>query len=165
MKRGQEILSLPVVELTTGEELGIVKDVAFDSYSAKVLGFIVSKKGKREAIIPFMEAHGLGPHAITVETREVLDPFEDNQAETLRGESHRILGGRVLTAGGVEQGTIVDIVFDESSGRITGYELSGGLIADLAHGRRFLPADHPMDLGQDAIIIDDGIVQPFPPLT
>ncbi len=59
-----------------------------------------------------------------------------------------------MTEDGEDLGTIADVYFDERSGRVTGYEVSGGRIDDMVHGSSYLPFEAIRTIGADAVITD-----------
>ena len=44
---------------------------------------------------------------------------------------------------------MVDLYFDETSGAIESYEVSGGIFADAYSGRSFVPAVQTLKIGED----------------
>jgi uncharacterized protein YrrD len=70
-------------------------------------------------------------------------------------------GTQVLTAEGKHIGTLADMCIDEQSGRVTGYEVSGGFFADTLRGKKFVPAPPGLSVGKDAAIVrPEGSIQP-----
>jgi len=45
------------------------------------------------------------------------------------------------------------MVIDEATGKVTGYEVSGGWVADTLRGKKFLPAPPGLTLGENAAIV------------
>jgi uncharacterized protein YrrD len=48
---------------------------------------------------------------------------------------------------------VVDLYFDEHTGNIEGYEVSGGLFADAYSGRSFVPALQTLKIGRDVAFV------------
>jgi uncharacterized protein YrrD len=61
-------------------------------------------------------------------------------------------GTQVLTTDGKSLGTLADMCIDETTGKVIGYEVSGGFIADTLRGKKFLPAPPGLAIGKDAAI-------------
>ena len=68
-------------------------------------------------------------------------------------QSEKIVDKKVFTVTGDEQGTIADIYFDESSGKVLGFEVSGGLLGDAAKGTSYLPTEEITSIGTDVIYV------------
>jgi sporulation protein YlmC with PRC-barrel domain len=62
-------------------------------------------------------------------------------------------GTKIMTTDGRDLGTMVDLYFDEHTGAVEGYEASGGLFADAATGRSFVPAPQTLKIGQDVAFV------------
>ena len=60
---------------------------------------------------------------------------------------------KLLTTKGKELGKIVDFVFDETTGDVSGYELSSGLFSDTFEGTPFLPTPQWIELGKDVAFV------------
>jgi hypothetical protein len=61
-------------------------------------------------------------------------------------------GTTVLSSDGENLGTLADMFIDEDSGRVVGYIISGGFLADTLHGKKFLPAPPGLSVGPHAAI-------------
>ncbi|MBD2497273.1 PRC-barrel domain-containing protein, partial [Nostoc sp. FACHB-280] len=60
---------------------------------------------------------------------------------------------RILTTEGLNLGGLVDLFFDEHSGLVEGYEVSGGMFADAYSGRSFVPAPETLKIGDDVAFV------------
>jgi sporulation protein YlmC with PRC-barrel domain len=89
----------------------------------------------------------VGGHASIITTAEAPGLKE------IVEQSGRIVGKKVFTVTGDDQGTIGDIYFDERSGDVLGYEVSGGFIGDAATGTSYLPAEDITTIGHDVIYV------------
>jgi hypothetical protein len=58
-----------------------------------------------------------------------------------------------MTTDGRDLGTMADLYFDETTGAIEGYEVSGGLFADAYTGRSFVPAPQTLKIGEDVAFV------------
>jgi hypothetical protein len=58
-----------------------------------------------------------------------------------------------VTDQGQAMGSLSDMYFDDESGRIEGFEVSGGLLGDIAQGTSFLPVADIDRMGPDVIFI------------
>jgi sporulation protein YlmC with PRC-barrel domain len=62
-------------------------------------------------------------------------------------------GTKVMTDDGKELGTMVDLSFDPVSGKVEGYEVSGGMFADAYTGRASVPAAETLSIGKDVAFV------------
>jgi sporulation protein YlmC with PRC-barrel domain len=65
----------------------------------------------------------------------------------------RLVGTRVFTEVGDDEGKVSDVYFDDASGRLVGLEVSGGLLADAARGARYLAIDDVVRFGRDVLYV------------
>lgn len=155
MKRGRDLVGMPIINLSSGETIGRVQDVYFDPDSHQVTGIVMDGGGwlKGPRKICFVDLAGVGNDAITISDESVIlkEPIEE---ECIIAGDGTVIGNRVMTRDGNELGTIADVVFDHATGAISHYQLSEGLIQDLLEGRETIPADTEFTYGKDAIIVD-----------
>jgi sporulation protein YlmC with PRC-barrel domain len=59
---------------------------------------------------------------------------------------------KVYSSAGEQVGTIADVYFEED-GRIVGFEVSAGVVDDLASGRRFLPVEELDRVGDEIVYV------------
>jgi uncharacterized protein YrrD len=156
MRKGSDVIGKVVVTYDTGKKIERIVDLIFDRKQNQLLGFLVEEKGLfREAkVISLQEVQAIGLDAIVVRSQESI--IEAHQipaiAEILR---HNIVlrGTRILTTEGLDLGGLVDLFFDEHSGRVEGYEVSGGMFADAYSGRSFVPAPKALKIGYDVAFV------------
>lgn len=89
-----------------------------------------------------------------VDSDQVILPFDRNAEEwiSIYNGENKLKGRPLLTAGGCEMGMVENVYFMEEVGTLIGYELSGGLISDLAEGRKVVKTTHPLTWGKDVLI-------------
>lgn len=156
MRKGNEIIGLPIYAYHGGKEIAQVKDIFFDQYTNKMLGLFVDTGGwfSNARLIPWEHVFAVGPDAVVVRTEDVITLAENMPGATETMErDHFIEGTKILTTDGKDLGTMNDIYFDTESGRIEGYEVTGGLFADAYTGRSFMPAPKVFTIGKDAAFV------------
>lgn len=158
MRKGNDVFGKPVVIMATGKQGHKVQDIVFDPSTNRVLGFIVEGSGLFGPTIglPIEHVKSIGEDAIVIEAAEALSPVSELPA------MHRILqhpsvlkGTKVMTESGKNLGNLKDVYFDEVTGQVEGYEVSGGLFADAYSGRSMIPVVNILRLGQDVAFVPD----------
>ncbi len=154
MRKGREIIGLPVVSLATGKELGLVEDLLWDHQGRRITHLVISEKGisKGPRLVSFHDILGIGDDAVTVAGDSLPQGVQDPEVDT---RTSRLAGLPVLTAGGNNVGTIEDIVFASGDGTLLGYEISSGLVGDLVSGRDVLTPDTVITWGEEAVIVSN----------
>lgn len=160
MRKGRNLIGLPIIVLNQGEQIGLVQDIIFNSHKNKVLGFVIEEKGwfRDAKIIPLKNVYKIGEDAITVINRDAevktTDVPEINQ---LSEEEINIIGKDMITESGNKLGVVEDIIIDIEGGYIEGYEISSGLIKDIWNGRIIIPLSDSIVIGKDSIIVPDWV--------
>ncbi len=158
--RGTEMIGLPVVTLT-GDDVAQVRDVVFDSDFGQVLGFSLNKRGRLAGPMKEMLARSrvaaVGPDAVMVADADAL------VAESVSGGhegSGNVLGDVVVTDGGVQVGTVTDVVVDVGEGVVVGYEVEPAEKASGRHGRRaYVPLPDTGAVSGEALMVPAAAVE------
>lgn len=151
MRRTREIIGLPVLDTTSGDAIGWVKDLVLDSENDEVVGILLEggKLFHAEKGIPRKSVQAVGKDALTVCSKTM---------EELKGTrwSDKV-GNEVYTQGGDARGTIEDVFLDDSVEKMVGFEVSDGLFTDLFHGRGTIIRPQVMVDGKDVLIVDNQV--------
>ncbi|WP_171169163.1 PRC-barrel domain-containing protein [Streptomyces sp. I05A-00742] len=105
---------LPVVTADEAVELGTVEALAVEPLLGLVGHLRLTggpARGKGRHWLPWSLVRAAGPDAVIV--RSAAEPVVAEEPD-----HHEILGSRVLTDGGDEYGTVKDVAFDPTTGRI-----------------------------------------------
>ncbi|AKG20162.1 PRC-barrel domain-containing protein [Calothrix sp. 336/3] len=156
MRKGSDIIDKVVVTYDAGKKIERIQDLIFDQNHNQILGFLVEEKGLfRDAkVIPLQEVRAIGLDAIVVNSQESV--VEAHLVPTIKEILHQnivLRGTRILTTEGLDLGGLVDLFFDEHSGLVEGYEVSGGVFADAYSGRSFVPAPETLKIGSDVAFV------------
>ncbi|MFC4427429.1 PRC-barrel domain-containing protein [Deinococcus navajonensis] len=156
MIKGKEILGKNIVSISTGQRVDAVRDVVFDHQANQVLGLLVDEGGwfRAARVVPFERIRSFGEDAIMIgDVSDLTSSREDGRLADMLENKISLMGMTLLTTDGQNLGKIADVYFDEHSGRVEGYEATGGLFADLSSGRAFVPAPESVQIGADAAIV------------
>jgi uncharacterized protein YrrD len=156
MRNGKGMIGKPVVAYDSGEEFQTIVDLVFDQESNQLLGFLVDEGGwfSNALVLPLTNVQAIGADAVIVGARESVDSASEFPAMQMILERDNILKGtRIMTIDGRDLGTMTDLYFDDTTGAIEGYEVSGGLFADAYSGRSFVPAPDTLKIGEDIAFV------------
>ncbi|MEH1829107.1 MAG: PRC-barrel domain-containing protein [Nostoc sp.] len=156
MRKGSDVIDKVVVTYDTGEKVVRIIDLIFDQKRNQLLGFLVAEKGLfRDAkVIPLEEVQAIGLDAIVVNSKASI--VKAHRIPVIKEILHQgivLRKKRILTTEGLDLGILVDLFFDEHSGLVEGYEVSGGVFADAYSGRSFVPAAETLKIGDDVAFV------------
>jgi sporulation protein YlmC with PRC-barrel domain len=105
----KDLLDLPVVSNAAAREVGRVKEVLFNPGANALYGLVVSpdEKDGPLLLIPLRGIRSIGKDAITIESMNVAEPFEENvQAQEISAAGGYRGGMNVMTESGESVGRI-----------------------------------------------------------
>lgn len=156
MRKGSDLIGKGIIAYDTGEKIDSIEDLVFDQNTNQLLGFVVDEGGwtRSARVLPLQSVQSIGPDAVIVPARGAVVPAERVPSMYRILERDNILKGtKILTTDGRDLGTMVDLYFDEATGQVEGYEVSGGVFADAYSGRAFMPAPQTLKIGEDAAFV------------
>ncbi|HYF62906.1 MAG TPA: PRC-barrel domain-containing protein, partial [Herpetosiphonaceae bacterium] len=156
MRKGTDIIGKDVVAVDTGEKVQTISDLVFDQNTNQLLGFLVDEGGwfSEAKVLPLQNVQSIGPDAVLIASRAgVVEAPRVPAMHQILQRNNILKGTRVLTTDGRDLGTLADLYFDEYSGQVEGYDVSGGIFADAYTGRSFIPATHTLNIGKDAAFV------------
>jgi sporulation protein YlmC with PRC-barrel domain len=106
---------LPVVARSSAEEIGEVKHFVVGDRRVRAIHVGGGKKGQ---LVPWSDVEAFGDDAVVVAGPEVLREAEDDREERAMSGETDMLDRRVIDDTGTELGTVADVEFDSSDGRI-----------------------------------------------
>jgi uncharacterized protein YrrD len=155
MRKGKTVIGQDVFSLADGRRVHSVKDLVVSEDHDTIVALLVDEGGLlgTSTIVPIEAVHRFGPDAVMVQDSSAVIPAsaDDRVAATL-DRNVTLLGTPVVTTEGERVGQIGDMYFDEDTGEILGYEVSGGTLGDVMRGTSWLPLTAIEVVGPDAII-------------
>ena len=144
-----DILELPVIDAKEGRELGRVIDVVLKAGADHIGGIILKSKDDQYLVAP-TQLYSLGTDYVIIKEKSNLLQVDSNDLLTAQD----LIGTQVVTSQGDSLGVVKDILLT-AEGKLSGYELSDGLVQDILTGREVLAADKKITYGNQKIIIED----------
>ena len=152
MRKGSDIVGKPIVAYDTGEKVGRVRDLIFDQERNYLVALLVQEGGfmSDARILPLLAIQSIGMDAAIVSKADSIIPAKsDPKIAAILDRNNIMNGTHIMTVAGQDLGKMVDLYFDETTGAIEGYEVSGGIFADAYSGRSFVPAVQTLRIGED----------------
>jgi len=153
--RGSDRIGLPVVTMG-GDDIAEVRDVVFDPNVGHVLGFTLNKRGRlagrMKESLGRAQVAAVGPDAVMVQDQRAVGV--DTIDAPSGGSGGNVLGDRVMTDGGVQVGTVTDVVIDTAGGAVVGYEVAPADEPSGRHGRRsYVPLPDAGAVSGEALMV------------
>jgi len=157
--KASEVVGHTAVAREGGQELGKIKDLVVDAPGKQVLGLVVSEGLLKAArVAQWSSIQAIGPDSVIPSTPEsVVKASEIPEIQTVLDDKKSIRGLRLQTTEGKDLGKVEDFEFDEKTGLVEGYVLSGGLFADTVSGHSFLPTPFSIELGKDVAFVSSDV--------
>ncbi len=150
MREFSDITGRRVYFTGEGKEGGVVKDVLIDTKDFRIAGFVV--RDTAEEYLPYEKVNHMEGDSVTAGGEPDIESLP--KENYLKGSS--LKGLKVVTENGNMLGNAATFYF-EPSGRITHYEVSGGVFKDITEGHRLLPGAGVKVIGPDAIIVNNEV--------
>ena len=156
MRKGKNIVGQSVVSYSDGRKLDSVKDVLLGETNTSIVALLVDEGGllSSSRVVPMEEVHSFGRDAVVITGSEaVVSASADPEVKAIINRNDKLLGKRVMTNTGDLLGTISDMYFQERTGQIAGFEVSGGVLGDIARGTSYLALEEIENIGPDVIFV------------
>jgi uncharacterized protein YrrD len=156
MRKGKNVVGLPVMAHLDGRRIESVKDVLISATQESIAALLVDEGGllSSSRVIPIEAVESFGRDAVVISGADaVVSASADPDVKAILNRNDKLLGKRVMTNTGDALGSVSDMYFEEATGRIVGLELSGGMLGDIARGTSYLPVPEIERMGPDVIFV------------
>ncbi len=149
--KASELLGRAAVVREGGQKAGKVKDLVIDPSGRQVLGLVLVEGAfKKTMVAVWSGVQTIGPDSVVFNPADsVVSPVQAPDIKSVLDGKLKVKGHKLQTTAGKELGQINDLQFDEQTGAVLGYEISGGLFS----GRHFLPTPQVMEFGEDIVFV------------
>ena len=160
MKKSADILSLPIISITEGRELGMSKTLVIDAKNGMIAAITIEDEEwyRGVKLIPYASIIAIGDDAITIlHSDKILKLSQVGDYEAMLDENIKILGTKAITKTGTIQGKVCEI-FVGDNGRIEKCEIrkNDGSVTEVL-------ADNISIFGKQVTVIDPDGVKKTPP--
>lgn len=150
MKKSVDIIGLPVIDISEGNEIGTVSKIVINPTEGSVAALVIDD-GKwylGAKLLPFAEIAGFGESVITIISNSAILSIENAPAlEQLLCIDVAIIGTKVLTKAGRIEGTVKEIAID-INGKIIVCEIEN-LNGEISN----IPVERILTFGKKVLII------------
>jgi len=166
MRKGHSITGLQVISQSSGKDLGKVLDLIFDRDANQCLALVLREKSLLHSaqVVRYENIVSIGKDAVIVGADDaVINPLDDSRLRVVLERDTSLTGTKIVSESGQDLGSFADAYIDEPTGRVVGYEVSGGFVADTMSGKRYIPTERTKELrvGDDVLIAPNGLLSEF----
>ncbi len=141
--------NLPVMLQATAEEIGWVeRAVIGDDYTVAYLVIIDDKK--TPGIIRPKD-FSLGEKAVMISDRDCIKSYQHGEESSIYEKK---CGDTLFDASGRELGLLSDFIINRDDKKVSGVEVTAGVLKDILEGRRELPLTKVSFVSRDNVILN-----------
>lgn len=152
----KDVLGRPIYSIQEGRRCGRICDVVIDFQAHRILGVIAEGSWDNPSKVIALESIStFGKDSVMIQSdTQVEAPSENNTLA--QAISNRINWNnlRVIKDSGEQMGSLTNLMFDDKSGEISNYEISGGIFKKLMGGTASLPKDGVIAVGVDCMVVN-----------
>jgi uncharacterized protein YrrD len=157
MIKAKDVVGLRIVSLKDGKELGTIEDILYDPSSQQVKALLLQKSGlfSEEKALILPNIYAIGKDAVTVNSADAIQSVSslgDPISEMAKNDQY-LDKTRVLTEDGTDLGKVTDIYFDQTTGAVTEFEVSQGLLKNAESGKKRVAISDIVTVGEEATIV------------
>ncbi len=168
MRKGHSIIGLQVISQQDAKHLGKVLDLVFDHDADECVALVLRERGflglSSAQVVPWGEIQSIGKDAVMVRSdNAIVNPQEHGRLNDIMEREAHLSGTRIMTEDGRDVGNFAEIYLDEQTGKVLGYEVSGGFVSDTMSGKRYIPAGRTDELrvGKDVLLASSEMASEF----
>jgi len=155
MRKSKQFLSMPVIGLQEGRQIGSVKGLVVDPSLKQVVALIIEQKGwfKEQKYVDFNKVKSVGEDAVTIDQTSSAERGSSlpNIIKLLK-DNIEIIGARIVTENGTLLGYADEYYVDMASGQLVGLEFTDKFLSSVMHGKAFLDTNYVNTIGKDVIV-------------
>lgn len=107
-----------VVSTADASTVGVIDGFVVDPAESRIVALALTKTSGTGTMLPWSGIAAFGTDAVTVANADQVVPA-DERLTALNAKAHSIVRKRVLTTAGYEVGTVREVEFDPTDGRLT----------------------------------------------
>jgi uncharacterized protein YrrD len=153
--KASDVIGRQITARGGGQVIGKIRDLVIDGAGREVIGIVLSDGlFSASRVAPWKAVQAFGPDSVIIDAAgSVVKAAAIPAIKAVLDKKTRIKGLKLLTTDGKELGKISDVVFDEATGEVNGYELSSGLFSHAFDGTPFLPTPQSIEMGKDVAFV------------
>lgn len=148
MRNAKELIGMPVVVASSGQEIERVEGIVLDSTETRVSALLVDSDdwSQHARVIPLEDIRSFGKTAVSVSSENAIhDVVQMPEVRRTLNQTIPLRGTHLITRDGVDVGTVNDVSFNEQTGGIETFLFSRRNAGSSRMGRFMLPVFDALD--------------------
>jgi uncharacterized protein YrrD len=161
MRKGRDLIGKPIIAVNNGLKVTTIKDLIFSQQQDILVAVLTEEPGwfNSGAVVLISQIQTIGADGILIASEADITPAHQVPlVRSLLDRNNILRGTQVMTVSGRNLGRMVDLYFDTHTGKVEGYEVSGGIFADAYTGRSFVPTSDTIKIGEDYAFVPDSVI-------
>lgn len=154
MLKGSDLINRKLITRDAGELVGKVRDLVVDQTGSQVLGVLVEEGWLGSPhVVRWSAILNVAEDTLIIDSKtSLVKASDDPEMKDVFDRGNVFAGVQVTTTEGLDLGKFEAFYLDQKSGKILGYELSGGA-GRKKHARSFLPTPASFEPGKDVAFV------------
>ncbi len=128
LMRASDVMGLPVVSISSGEDIAEIRDVVYDGSRTNLIGFTLNKRGflagRMSEVLEIGDCAAIGRDAVMVASDESLAADTEAVTTVAPADKATVASGRVLSAKGTDLGEVIGVIIEtDGIPSAVGYEI------------------------------------------
>ena len=159
MGKVRGILGLPVLDKDKGSQIAVVDEVVVDLKTSMLYGMLLSTcdGSSKQYCLLHNDIQYIGMDAVMVKPDYCLQITDDILATNSIYLFSCFTDKPIYTEAGINLGTLIDILYNKTTGELTFYEISDGILTDFLEGRKWMPFPPAQVIGTDKLIVPESM--------
>lgn len=154
MIRYKQLVTLKVIDKTTKQTIGKIKDIIYSDDYKKIDYLIIKNDNliKNKTPISYTNVHFLNKNqALYLDN---INTFEAQLERNIK-EGFQFIDKEIRTENDECIGFVKDVVINKEDGTINGFIITEGIIEDLLKGRNYMPLLDSISIKEDCVCISN----------
>lgn len=152
--RASDVMGLPVVSISSGEDIAEIRDVVYDGSRTNLVGFTLNKRGflsgRLKEVLEIGECAAIGADAVMVADQGALSGDKEAVDEVAAGDAAEVTDDRVLSASGTDLGEVVGVIIEtDGIPSAVGYEVK----PDDGEDSVFIPISEQITISDQNLLV------------
>ena len=151
------IINHKIFALDSGKEIGTVKDIIFNHQENRVMALMTDKGGifTQSKLILMDDIQSIGKDAVIVPIEQLEKKLNevDETIVAIVKQNQYLDKTNIVTENGDKLGQITDIFFDDQTGLVQEFEVSGGILKTATSGKKVIKIEDIVTIGHDVTIV------------